>query len=91
MEHHEICDGEENHQFSKKSYFIQNNEIILKMIIESQMNCFHQGHSSHHALITLVSKITQSLDLRDMVIGKLTQKITNVWLKNYTHMELEAS
>ena len=29
---------------------------------------FHQGHSSHHALITLVSKIIQSLDSEDMVI-----------------------
>ena len=30
---------------------------------------FRQGHSSHYALITLVNKITQSLDLGDMVIG----------------------
>ena len=30
---------------------------------------FRQGHSSHHALITLVNKITQSLDSGDMVIG----------------------
>ena len=30
---------------------------------------FHQGHSYHHALITLVNKITQSLDSGDMVIG----------------------
>ena len=27
-----------------------------------------QGHSSHHALITLVNKMTQSLDSGDMVI-----------------------
>ena len=30
---------------------------------------FRHGHSSHHALITLVNKITQSLDSGDMVIG----------------------
>ena len=30
---------------------------------------FHQGHSSHHVLITLINKITQSLDSGDMVIG----------------------
>ena len=30
---------------------------------------FCQGHSSHHALITLVNKITQSLDSGDMVSG----------------------
>ena len=30
---------------------------------------FRQGHSSHHALITLVDKITQSLDSGDMMIG----------------------
>ena len=30
---------------------------------------FRQGHSSHHALITLVNKITQSLDSGDMVTG----------------------
>ena len=29
---------------------------------------FCQGHSSHHALITLVNKIMQSLDSGDMVI-----------------------
>ena len=30
---------------------------------------FRQGHSSQHALITLVNKITRSLDSGDMVIG----------------------
>ena len=30
---------------------------------------FRQGHSSHYAPVTLVNKITQSLDLGDMVIG----------------------
>ena len=30
---------------------------------------FRQGHSSHHALITLVNKITQSLESGDMLIG----------------------
>ena len=29
---------------------------------------FRQGHSTHHALITLVNKITQSVDSGDMVI-----------------------
>ena len=32
---------------------------------------FRQGHSSHHALITMVNKITQSLDSEDMMIGIL--------------------
>ena len=35
---------------------------------------FSQGHSSHHALITLVNKITQSLDSGDMVIGIFLDK-----------------
>ena len=30
---------------------------------------FRQAHSSHHALITLVNKITESLDSGGMVIG----------------------
>ena len=30
---------------------------------------FRQGHSTHHALIALVDKITKSLDNRDIVIG----------------------
>ena len=30
---------------------------------------FRQGHSTHHALITLVDKITKSLDNGDIVIG----------------------
>ena len=30
---------------------------------------FRQGHSTHHALITLVDKITKSLDNGNIVIG----------------------
>ena len=30
---------------------------------------FRQGHSTHHALITLVDKITKSIDSGDIVIG----------------------
>ena len=30
---------------------------------------FRQGHSTHHALITLVDEITKSLDSGDIVIG----------------------
>ena len=59
---------------------------------------FRQGHSSHHALITLVNKITQSLDSGDMVIGifldlkKALDTVNHtILVKNYTHMELGAS
>ena len=45
------------------SYFDKYN-----IIYQNQFG-FRQGHSSHHALITLVNKITQSLDSGDMVIG----------------------
>ena len=38
-------------------------------ILDQNQFGFRQGHSSHHALITLVNKITQSLDSGDMVIG----------------------
>ena len=30
---------------------------------------FRQGHSTHHALITLVDKFIKSLDIGDIVIG----------------------
>ena len=44
--------------------------ILINIISFIKINLvFHQGHSSHHALITLVNKITQSLDSGDMVIG----------------------
>ena len=59
---------------------------------------FRQGHSSHHALITLVNKITQSLDSGDMVIGifldleKAFDTVNHkILVKKYTHMELGAS
>ena len=45
------------------SYFDKYN-----IIYQNQFD-FRQGHSSHHALITLANKITQSLDSGDMVIG----------------------
>ena len=38
-------------------------------ILYQNQSGFHQVHSSHHALITLVNKNTQSLDSGDMVIG----------------------
>ena len=38
-------------------------------ILDQNQFGFRQGHSSHHGLITLVNKITQSLDSGDMVIG----------------------
>ena len=56
---------------------------------------FRQGHSTHHALIALVDKITKSLDNRDIVIGvfldlrkHLIQLITKSCKKNYTIMVL---
>ena len=55
---------------------------------------FRQGHSTHHALITLVDNITKSLDDGDIVIGvfldlKKTFDTVNhkIQLKNYTIME----
>ena len=45
------------------SYFYKYN-----ILYQNQFG-FCQGHSSHYALITLVNKITQSLDSGDMVIG----------------------
>ena len=38
------------------------------ILYENQFG-FRQGHSTNHALITLVDKITQSLDSKDIVIG----------------------
>ena len=39
-----------------------------KILYQNQF-VFRQGHSSHHALITLVDKIAKSLDTGHMVIG----------------------
>ena len=39
--------------------------ILINIISFIKINCFLQRHSSHHALITLVNKITQSLDSGD--------------------------
>ena len=52
-----LCIGKHREHFDKYNILYQN-----------QFG-FRQGHSSHHALITLVNKITQSLDSGDMVIG----------------------
>ena len=59
---------------------------------------FCQGHSSHHAFITLVNKITQSHDSGDTVIQifldlKRAFDTVNhtILVKKYTHMELGAS
>ena len=60
----------------------KNSKVYEKLMYNSLLSYFdkynilyqhqfglRQGHSSHHALITLVNKITQSLDSGDMVIG----------------------
>ena len=39
-----------------------------KVLYQNQFG-FRQGHSTHHALITLVDNITKSLDNGDIVIG----------------------
>ena len=44
--------------------FIDSNQIIYKYQFG-----FRQGHSTQHAIISLVEKITRSLDSRDIVIG----------------------
>ena len=44
--------------------FIDNNKIMYKYQFG-----FRQGHSTQHATIYLVEKITRSLDSRDIVIG----------------------
>ena len=38
-------------------------------ILDQNQFGFRQGHSIHHVLITLVDKITKSLDNGDIVIG----------------------
>ena len=55
---------------------------------------FRQGHSTHHALITLVDNITKSLDDGDIVIGmfldlkKAFDTVNHkILIKNYTTME----
>ena len=42
--------------------------INIISFIKNQFG-FQQGHSSHHALISLLNKITKSLDTGDMIIG----------------------
>ena len=47
---------------------------------------FRQGHSTHHALITLVDNITKSLDDGDIVIGVLLDlKNHKILLKKLYH------
>ena len=53
-----------------------------------------QGHSSHHALITLIDNITKSLDNGDIVIAvildlkkHLIQSITKSYFKYFSIME----
>ena len=45
-------------------FFIDKYNILYK----NQFG-FRKGHSTHHALIAFVEKITKSLDNRDLVIG----------------------
>ena len=55
---------------------------------------FRQGHSSRHALITLVNKINQSLDSGDIFLDlkKAVDTVNHtILVYNYTHMELGAS
>ena len=74
------------------SYFDKYNILYQNQFV------FRQGHSSHHARITLVNKITQSRDSGDIVIGifldlkkAFDTVITKFLLINYTHIELGAS
>ena len=43
--------------------------LVNYNILDQNQFGFRQGHSTHHALITLVDKITKSLDNGDIVIG----------------------
>ena len=82
---------------SLRSYLVYNNISIKDKFYQNQFG-FRQRHSSHHALIPLVNKITQSLDSEDMEIGifldlkKAFDTINHkILVKKYTHMELGAS
>ena len=59
--------------FSKTFERLTYNELIKFLdkynILDQNKFGFRQGQSTHHALITLVDKITKSLDNGDIVIG----------------------
>ena len=59
--------------FSKIFERLMYNKLIKFLdkynILDQNQFGFRQGHSTHHALITLVNKITKSLDYGDIVIG----------------------
>ena len=59
--------------FSKTFEGLMYNKLIKFLdkynILDQNQFGFRQGHSTHHALITLVDKITKSLDNGDIVIG----------------------
>ena len=59
--------------FSKIFERLMYNKLIKFLdkynILDQNQFGFRQGHSTHHALITMVDKITKSLDNGDIVIG----------------------
>ena len=59
--------------FSKIFERLMYNKLIIFLdkynILDRNKFGIRQGHSTHHALITLVDKITKSLDNGDIVIG----------------------
>ena len=59
--------------FSKTFERLMYNKLIKFLdkynIIDQNQFGFRQGHSTHHALLTMVDKITKSLDNGDIVIG----------------------
>ena len=50
--------------YNRLIHFLDQNKVLY----QNQFG-FRQGHSTHHALITLVDNITKSLDNGDIVIG----------------------
>ena len=64
--------------FSKTFKRLMYNKLIKFLdkynIFDQNQFGFRQGYSTHHALITLVDKITKSLDNGDIVIGVFTEK-----------------
>ena len=74
--------------FSKTFERLMYNQLIKFLdkynILDQNQFGFRQGHSTHHALITLVDKITKSLDNGDIVIGvSLTLKRYSIELYYY--------
>ena len=84
--------------FSKTFERLMYNKLIKFLgkynILDQNQFGFRQGHSTSHALITLVDKITKSLDNGDIVIGVFIdlkrhsiQLIIKFYLKKYITME----